>query len=140
MLPDNQRRDFLIRHRTARKNPQSQQHVTDEFRAQALAGLCAEAELLQSRANDLNRDASSEAAFQVARRVVLLFDAPWAGSEPHAAARYFAARDPHGPRDAEAVREFEVDARALYALAHGRLPDTFDELATFMDPFFRPPV
>lgn len=76
--------------------------------------------------------AMSEAAYQVVIQLARTTETPWSQTDPHAAELYIATRSTTALTPAVA-REFEISGRALFALAHGRWPDTFAELATYLD-------
>lgn len=102
------------------------------FRDHQVADLATEVELISGLANELNRASSCEAAFSIAERMALLYPAPWTRTDPSAATDYLTRRSGK-PASPTAAREFEVSARALFALAHARMPAAFDELAAFMN-------
>lgn len=58
--------------------------------------------------------------------------APWAGTDPFAAERYLAGRGATPKAAAANAAEFELQTRALYALATGKPAQSFEELADWI--------
>lgn len=97
-----------------------------------VAEIYQEVSLIKSLANPRNRVAASEAVYDAIRRMVAMEPAPWASADPRASRCYLTARAGRAV-DSRAAREFEVDARTLFAVANTRFAETFGELADFMD-------
>ncbi|GFH38877.1 hypothetical protein [Streptomyces pacificus] len=81
---------------------------------------------------DLGQD---EEIQEAARRLVLEIEAespaPWAESDPFAAERYLASRGATPKAAASNAAEFELQSRALYALATGKLAQSFQDIANW---------
>jgi hypothetical protein len=91
------------------------------------------AELIASLANDENRWAACDAAYELTKEAVGLTPAPWAEDDPAAPERYLLARGtaPHLARKNAA--EFELNFRALYLIEYRREAESFDDIARFCD-------
>jgi hypothetical protein len=104
------------------------------FSERQRANLRAEVELINSLANDLNRWQAHDAHFSVAERLMLLTPAAWHDEDPEAVNDYLAVKTGR-PADRLKAREFEVSMRALFAMDLKREPQTFAELAAYIDSF-----
>ncbi|MFF1702576.1 hypothetical protein [Streptomyces sp. NPDC058252] len=74
-----------------------------------------------------------EASFQLLREVESEAVAPWAQSDPFAAERYLASRGATPKNAAANAAEFELSMRALYALATGKRPESFQDLTDWIE-------
>ncbi len=97
-----------------------------------IAELTTEVNLIKSLANDANSEATSEAIYNVVRRLMTETPAPWRFEDPTATADFLELRA-GGPRPDSVVREFEVNMRALFALTYQREAADFAEFAAFLN-------
>lgn len=91
------------------------------------------AELIRSLANDVNREQTSGAVFELAKRAMAMTAPAWSDSDPMAAEQYLISRGAKRETAAKNAAEFELSFRALYALRFLADPSTFEDLARFAD-------
>ncbi|MFI6105808.1 hypothetical protein [Streptomyces sp. NPDC051310] len=74
-----------------------------------------------------------DAALRLVAEVAAETPAPWAEPDPLAAERYLAARGATPTAAAQNAAEFEVNLRAIYAIATGKFAESFEDLARWIE-------
>jgi hypothetical protein len=104
------------------------------FQATQVAGLRARVELINSLANEHNRWQTHDAHFAVAEELMRLTPAAWHADDSEAVFEYLTVKTGR-PADRKKARDFEISFRALFAMDFKREPETFAELAAYVDSY-----